>query len=271
MPTILDFQIQPLSAESYSLTVCERNSAQPLASATFSHRVDFLTDFSVDRLNATTQAPADRFDELQKLGRELYQKLFSPAVAQVWHEYKQRSEFLILCLRFAEGATKLEVLPWETLHDGAEFIAAGQRETLTTITRLPLGIAPPSELPPLPRPLKLFGFFASPLGLQDHERLNAEREQEILLEAINDPAAQGRISADFEDEAKLEILARSLRAAPAQSTQSGQSSGYHILHFTGHGISPRDGGGLLLEDAHGKKLPASIAEWTKLALHSTET
>jgi hypothetical protein len=49
MSTILDFQIQPLSAESYSLTVCERGSSQPLASATFSHRVDFLTDFSVDR------------------------------------------------------------------------------------------------------------------------------------------------------------------------------------------------------------------------------
>jgi tetratricopeptide (TPR) repeat protein/CHAT domain-containing protein len=245
MSTILDFQIQPLSAESYSLTVCERGSSQPLASGAFSHRVDFLTDFSVDRLNASTKDTAERFDELQKLGRELYQKLFPPAIEQVWREYKQRSEFLIFCLRFAEGATKLEVLPWETLHDGAEFIAAGAK---TTLTRLPLDVAPPSELPPIPRPLKLFGFIASPLDLQDHERLNAEREQEILLEAINDPAAQGRISADFEDEAKLEILERSLR------------DGYHILHFTGHGISPRDGGGLLLEDAHGKKLPASIAE-----------
>lgn len=245
MPTILDFQIQPLSAESYSLTVCERGSAQPLATATFSHRVDFLTDFSVDRLNASTKDAAERFDELQKLGRELYQKLFLPAVAQVWREYKQRSEFLILCLRFAEGAAKLEVLPWETLHDGAEFIAAGAK---TTLTRLPLDIAPPSELPLIPRPLKLFGFFASPLDLLDHERLKAEREQEILLEAINDPAGQGRISADFEDEAKLEILERSLK------------DGYHILHFTGHGISPREDGGLLLEDAHGKKLPASVAE-----------
>lgn len=247
MPMILDFQVQPLSAETYSLTVCERGSSQPLATATFSHRVDFLTDFSVDRLNAPnslTKDAAERFDELQKLGRELYQKLFPPAVEQVWRDYKQRSEFLILCLRFAEGATKLEVLPWETLHDGAEFIAAGAK---TTLTRLPLDVAPPSELPPIPRPLKLFGFFASPLDLQDHERLNAEHEQEILLEAINDPAGQGRISADFEDEAKLEILERSLR------------DGYHILHFTGHGISPRDGGGLLLEDAHGKKLPASIA------------
>ncbi len=188
MPTILDFQIQPLSAESYSLTVCERSSSAPLAFATFSHRVDFLTDFSVDRLNASTKDPAERFDELQKLGRELYQKLFPPAVEQVWHEYKQRSEFLILCLRFAEGTTKLEVLPWETLHDGAEFIATGAK---TTLTRLPLDVTPPDEQPPIPRPLKLFGFFASPLDLQDHERLNAEREQEILLEAINDQTRKG--------------------------------------------------------------------------------
>jgi len=245
MSTILDFQIQSINAESYSLTVCERSSSQSLASAIFSHRVDFLTDFNVDRLNASTKDPAERFDELQKLGRELYQKLFPPAVEQVWQKYKQRSEFLILCLRFAEDAAKLEVLPWETLHDGAEFIAAGAK---TTLTRLPLDVAPPSELPPIPRPLKLFGFFASPLDLGDHERLKAEREQEILLEAINDPNAQGRISVEIEDEAKLEILERSLK------------DGYHILHFTGHGISPRDGGGLLLEDAQGKKLPASIAD-----------
>ena len=98
MSTILDFQIQPLSAESYSLTVCERGSAQPLAQSIFQLRVDFLTDFSVDRLNAATQDAAERFDELQKKGRELYQELFKPAVAQVWHDYKQRREFLILCL-----------------------------------------------------------------------------------------------------------------------------------------------------------------------------
>jgi tetratricopeptide (TPR) repeat protein/CHAT domain-containing protein/NADH/NAD ratio-sensing transcriptional regulator Rex len=248
--TILDFQVRPLAAETYSLTICERNLAQPpssqqLVSATFSHRVDFLTDFSVDRLNTSAEDPAVRFDELQRLGRELYQKLFPPELEQIWNEYKQRHEFLILCLRFSETAMKLEVLPWETLHDGTEFIAAGLK---TTITRLPLNLAQPSDLPPIERPLKLFALFSSPLDLQDHERLNIEHEQEILLEAINDPAAQGRISADFEDEAKLEILERSLRDS------------YHILHFTGHGISPHDGGGLLLEDAHGNKLAASIAE-----------
>jgi tetratricopeptide (TPR) repeat protein len=245
MSTTLDFQIQPSSAEAYSLTVCERDSSQPLVSATFSHRVNFLTDFSVDRLNASSKDAAERFDEFRKIGAQLYQKLFPPAVEQVWNDYKQRSEYLILCLRFAEAATKLEVLPWETLHDGSEFIAAGAK---TTLTRLPLDVKPQSGLPLIPRPLRMFAFFASPLDLGDHERLNVEREQEILLEAINDPAGQGRISADFEDEATLEIIERSLR------------DGYQILHFTGHGISPRDGGGLLLEDAYGKKRPASIAE-----------
>lgn len=250
MATILDFQIHPLSAETYSLAVSERHLNQlpvsePLVSTAFNHRIDFLTDFSVDRLNASTKDAAERFDELQKLGQELYQKLFPSTVEQVWNKYKQRNEFLILCLRFAPGATKLEVLPWETLHDGTEFIAAGSK---TTLTRLPLDIAFPNDLLPIPRPLKLFGFFSSPLDLQDYERLNAEREQEILLEAINDPAGQGHISADFEDEAKLEILERSLRDS------------YHILHFTGHGISPHDGGGLLLEDEHGKKRHTSVDE-----------
>lgn len=247
MPTILDFQIQPLSAESYSLNVCERGSSGPLARSTFQLRVDFLTDFSVDRLNASTQDAAERFDKLKEKGQELYRTLFTPNVHRCWREYQQRSEFLILCLRFAEDANKLEVLPWETLYDADndEFIAAGKK---TTLTRLPIGIDSPDALPLIPRPLKLFGFFASPLDLQDHERLNSEREQEILLEAINDPAGQGSISADFEDEAKLEILERSLK------------DGYHILHFTGHGISPRGGGGLLLEDAYGKKLPVSVVE-----------
>src|ERR1700686_3547193 len=149
---ILDFQIQLLAGETYSLTVCERHPSKPLVSSTFSQRVDFLTDFSVDRLNASTKDAAERFDELRKIGEELYQKVFPPTVEHVWSEYKQRSKFLILCMRFDEEARRLDVLPWETLHDGQEFIAAGAN---TTFTRLPLDIAPQDEMPPVGRPLKL--------------------------------------------------------------------------------------------------------------------
>ncbi len=116
------------------------------------------------------------------------------------------------------------------------------------MSRLPLNIDPQYDLPPVPRPLKMLAFISLPLDLADNQRLQIEREQEILLEAINTPAGQGRLYIDCEDEARLDILENSLEA------------GYNILHFTGHGLSPRNGGGLLLEDAQGKRSPASVAD-----------
>ena len=70
-------------------------------------------------------------------------------------------------------------------------------------------------------PLKMLAVISSPLDLADNQRLQIEREQEILLQAVNTPAGRGRLQVDFEDEAKLDILESSLKA------------GYQILHFTG--------------------------------------
>src|SRR6185437_16636537 len=134
---------------------------------------------------------------------------------------------------------------------GEEFIAAG---TKTTISRLPLDVQPQSALPAVPLPLKMFALVSSPLDLPDVSRLQMEREQEILLEAINDPSGQGRLRAEFEDEAKLEVLESSLETP------------YQILHFSGHGIPPAAGGGLLLEDARGNSRPTSVAD----VIHSLE-
>ncbi|HEY0073477.1 MAG TPA: tetratricopeptide repeat protein [Abditibacteriaceae bacterium] len=160
-------------------------------------------------------------------------------------EHKQSNEFVVLCLRIAADANELEAIPWETLFDGEEFIAAGTR---TTLSRLPLDVQPQDAPPAMPLPLKMLALVSSPLDLPDNSRLQMEREQEILLEAINDPAGQGRIRADFEDEAKLEILEGSLETA------------YQIFHFAGHGIAPENGSGLLLEDARGASRPTSVAE-----------
>lgn len=51
MSTILDFQIQPLSAASYSLTVCARGSAPPLATSTFQLRVSITIPSNTPTLN----------------------------------------------------------------------------------------------------------------------------------------------------------------------------------------------------------------------------
>jgi CHAT domain-containing protein len=241
---ILDFQFRKLN-EGFELNVYSRDNSQPLATVNLKFPSSFLNGTELKRLDFDTKDPAGRVERLREFGRKLYQQIFTPEVARRWSEHKQSNEFLVLCIRIATEANELEAIAWETLFDGEEFLAAG---TKTTITRLPLDIQPQAALPAVPLPLKMLALVSSPLDLEDHSRLQMEREQEILLEAINDPAGQGRLRADFEDEAKLEILEGSLETP------------YQIFHFTGHGIAPENGGGLLLEDAQGKSRPTSVAE-----------
>ena len=56
----------------------------------------------------------------------------------------------------------------------------------------------------------MLAFIASPLDLEEDNRLQVEREQEILLQATNTLAEHGQLTVDFEDEAKLPILVYSL-------------------------------------------------------------
>ena len=250
MSAFLEFHLQSDAGDSFNVTVFERNSSQPLAAARFEYRLDDLEQFEISRLDFNPRDPLGRLERLQAFGRKLYQKLFTAEVEQLWRQHRDGGDFLTLCVRIHDDAKRLEAVPWEALHDGAEFIAAGAR---TTTTRLPLGIAPPAELPAIPLPIRMLALVSSPPDLPDGSRLNIEREQELLLEAINAPAGQGKLHVDFEDEAKLEILESTLDV--------GLEAGYHILHFTGHGIAPEQGGGLLLEDHDGKRLPVGVNDF----------
>ena len=246
----LDFHFRKQN-EGFQLDVYPRDTSQLLATASFTFPRSFLNGMELTQLDFDTRDPAGRVERLREFGRKLYQKIFTPEIESVWSKHKQENEFLVLCIRIAADANELESIAWETLFDGEEFVAAGTR---TTITRLPLDVPPQAALPAVPLPLKMLALVSSPLDLPDAARLQTEREQEILLEAINDPAGQGRISADFEDEAKLEILEGSLETP------------YQIFHFTGHGIPPEAEGGLLLEDAQGKSRETSVVE----VLHSLQ-
>ncbi len=246
MLTVLDFHVRLASPDHYSLDMFARGSSQPLARAAFDYPLSFLTEFTLKDLEPDFKDAAARVNRLEQFGRSLYKKLFNEDIERVWKEHKAASEFLVLCLRIAPEARGLEALPWETLYDGEEFIAAGGK---TGLTRLPLDLAPQDNLPSVELPLRMFALVSSPLDLGDNERLAMEREQEILLEAVNTPAGQGRLRVDFEDEAKLDILESDLEA------------GYHILHYTGHGIPPENGGGLLLEDSEGQSRPVSVSEF----------
>jgi tetratricopeptide (TPR) repeat protein len=245
MINILDFNIRLKSGDTYSLEVMPRDGSRPAVNSEFDYPLSYMIEFEINQLDVATRNPEARVDRLKAYGAKLYGKVFVAEVEKAWLEAKDGSGFLVACIRIAPEAVGLEALPWETMFDGEEFIAAGAK---TGMSRLPLDIPPQDELAAVPLPLKMLAVISSPLDLDDDHRLQIEREQEILLQAVNTPAGRGRLQVDFEDEAKLDILESSLEA------------GYQILHFTGHGISPKDGGGLLLEDAKGESRATATTE-----------
>ena len=106
-----------------------------------------MTEFEINQLDVATRDPAARVERLRSFGTKLYRKIFNEEVEKLWQEAKDRSGFVVACIRIAPEAVGLEALPWETMFDGEEFIAAGAK---TGMSRLALDIAPQDELAPVP-------------------------------------------------------------------------------------------------------------------------
>ncbi|MHC4559364.1 MAG: tetratricopeptide repeat protein [Planctomycetota bacterium] len=245
MHETLEFHIKPHKKNTYRIEIFERGSSQPLVQSSFNYDLSYLTQYEINSLDINPKDPQGRMDRLKEFGIKLYGRLFTPEIKKLWTDYSQKSGFLILCIRISPEAKDLEALPWETLYEGEEFIAAGAR---TSLSRLPLDVKIQDELPAVPAPLRMLTLLASPLDLKENKRLAIEREQEILLQAVNTPSGQGKLLLEFEDEAKLDFIESSLEG------------GCQILHYSGHGIPPENGGGLLLEDAQGNKRPTAVSE-----------
>ncbi len=243
MAIIVEFHVERADKNRYELSVYRRGDSTPLARSSFECDLSSMTPFELRRLEPHEKDAHGRLQRLAEFGRALHGKLFSPEVQEVWRQHHKESDFLVLCLRIVPEAEGLEALPWETLHDGEGFIAAGSK---TGLSWLPLDVALHDELPAVPAPLRMLALISNPLDLAETERLQVEREQEILVQAVNTPGGQGELHVDFEDEAKLPIVKSSLEG------------GYQVFHYSGCGIPPEDGGGLLLEDAEDKKRPVAV-------------
>jgi len=249
MQTVLEFHVQPDDESGYSVSIYERGKTDKLAGTTFEYDTSYIGAHQLRQLDIDKKNPQGRFERLTQFGRQLYDRLFTPEISKIWEEYKSKSDFLVLCLRIDREAAALETLPWETLFDGNEHIAAGKN---TGLSRLPLDVRVRNNLPARPTPLKVFALVSCPLDLAEHKHIAVEDEQEILLQAVNAPSGQGKLVVDFEDEAKLSIIENSLEG------------GYDVLHYFGHGISPEGGGGLLLEDDSGNSKPVKSEDFVKL-------
>jgi hypothetical protein len=126
MPVIIDFHLRPHDKKGfYALQIFQRGSSQPLHQALFDYDLSYITQFEINRLEPDEKDPSARLDRIRDFGGKLYKKLFTPDVQKLWAGFVRKADFLVLCLRIDPQASELETLPWETLYNGEEFLAAG--------------------------------------------------------------------------------------------------------------------------------------------------
>jgi tetratricopeptide (TPR) repeat protein len=172
-------------------------------------------------------------------------------LAQRSADMAKREGRLRLRVRVESNAPELMNLPWELLHDGNGFLVT---RTGLPISRLPAGIERRAR-PPLDRTLRMLVVVSSPLDLPSHMILNTEKEQEMIIAALDKLQRNRLIDIDFCEDATL---------ATIQDYLSEQE--YDILHFTGHGVFSEElqRSELLLENELGNQQRVPDAEFTEL-------
>ena len=132
-------------------------------------------------------------------------------------------------------APELESIPWEYIYDPAE----DSRLALSAETALVRHV--PLRLPVRPTasklPLRVLHVIASP---SDLEPLDVEREKAIILDALSEWIAQGKVEVTVVERATVATVNEALRRVQP-----------HVFHFSGHGVFDGDSAAIALENDDG--------------------
>lgn len=187
--------------------------------------------------------------ELQAVGAALWSAL--PAdTADRFEAAIREAGANILPIAMESGAPAVQALPWETLfHPRHGFLA---RQPAFALSRRN---APPATepLPARAAPLKVLLFTSLPDDLNpETERLNVEKEQERVQEALLLFVAEGRVRLEIPDDGRLQTLQDLLKRFEP-----------HVLYLSGHGkFVDQPGGGkpfgiFLFESETGAGIPVT--------------
>ncbi len=186
--------------------------------------------------NAESLEEKEREEPHIEFGKMLYSRVFSGQLGEYFNksvkEVQENGNRLRISLRFGEDVPGISALPWEYLHDDEDFLV---RRRNILISRLPAGVKK-KKLEPLDSVLRMLVIISGP----DDPRvssLNTEKEQEIILEAVDKLHKDQKIKVDFTEDATFENVEGYLN-----------EQDYHIIHFTGHGISIDGKGHLVFEN-----------------------
>ena len=187
------------------------------------------------REEGKTQEDREREEPHIKFGKMLYSRVFSGELGEYLNksinEIQENGDRLRISLRFDKGVPEIASLPWEYLHDDEVFLVT-RRSIL--ISRLPVGLKK-KKLESLDSVLRMLVIISGP----DDPRispLNTEKEQEIILEAVDKLVRDQKIEVDFTEDATFENVESYLN-----------EQDYNIIHFTGHGINIEGKGYLVFE------------------------
>ena len=172
-------------------------------------------------------------------GKHIFNLVFGDGIKAYYEECVKKDQPLRIRIRIDETAKELNTIPWEFLHDGENFLVT-QSEAL--LSRLPLNVEKRKK-GKLDQAISMLVVISSPMNLPEHMVLNTEKEQEVILEALDRLHRERKLDIDFVDDASLDTIQDYL-----------SEKDYHILHFTGHGLfdENKDKGFLLLEDSQGR-------------------
>ena len=217
------------------LAVTTRANGAEVCSSTFELAEDLLVDLEPqwmldkavprDAYEAVKGDPArgelaqQEIDKLVGYGRRMYGLLFGDgAKLKSFLEYNdayRRETRLTLAMH--GNAAALWRLPWEYLHDGADFLALQGRFLLS---RRPDGLAE-LDPPAAALPLRILVVVSAP---DDQRPLDSEEEIAAIQEALDEAVRTGRVEAKYLDDATLDAIGDAVRSFQP-----------HVLHYTGHG------------------------------------
>jgi tetratricopeptide (TPR) repeat protein len=193
----------------------------------FSDEMDLVRDLSKQPHERKNKEIERR---IMGMGRKLFRRVFTEAALDQYRSADPAALALLV-------SDDLAILPWELLHDGANWTARtrGVVRAVTAEQR-------PPEIIPKPGALRVLAAIAGPL-LHDNEALPDDDPRQPDPIDVNAHAEVFRRleGAQFPAEVKLR------KHITRESLSREVSENYHVLHFVGHGNVGR----LVFENRHG--------------------
>ena len=231
-----DFEllVMPKTAEGYPVRVISASAGEAQGILHFDSTYEAIQQ-------ALTRIQNQDTDEqlLMNLGRMLFQQLFNGEIENLYRVSlgRARAQGKGLRIRLRLEPSELGAIPWEYLYDELNDLFLGISPE-TPITRYIPVPEPPRSITIHPT-LRVLVVISNPVDLGEWgmAELDAEREKQVLKDALEEWEKEGLVQLEFLDHAIASEIREKLRRYQP-----------HVFHFIGHGTFQNEQGYLVIED-----------------------